>query len=270
MEKYKLFVCFQQYSRLFLRCSGLCHQHLTTLPCTRTGCCPESRAMSSWETGPTGARGWSWSRDTPSSSHLVRWHDLLKRPKEAAAVERRSEGEGLYPAWFTAWLCGFSLSLSLPLFFFFPSKLNWVPGWIHAVYTPEDALVFGGNILHSFNIPMQLTIHEIENSTKVRVSKNQNQICTNSSSSSKFRSKILMTRLLHMLRFILSSASPSTTRCAGTSWRGTCTAWPDAPTWNRSFIKSRLQRVSLPFEPLTRWLPQHFSSPLHFYRHSPF
>lgn len=42
-------------------------------------------------------------------------------------------------------------------------------GWIHAVYTPEDTLVFGGNILHSFNIPMQLTIHEIENRTKVGV-----------------------------------------------------------------------------------------------------
>lgn len=27
--------------------------------------------------------------------------------------------------------------------------------------------MFGGNILHSFNIPMQLTIHEIENRTKV-------------------------------------------------------------------------------------------------------
>uniref|UniRef100_A0A8C6PEV9 Lysine-specific demethylase 2B n=1 Tax=Nothobranchius furzeri TaxID=105023 RepID=A0A8C6PEV9_NOTFU len=45
--------------------------------------------------------------------------------------------------------------------FFIPS------GWIHAVYTPADTLVFGGNILHSFNIPMQFTIHEIENRTKV-------------------------------------------------------------------------------------------------------
>uniref|UniRef100_A0A8C6T7N9 Lysine-specific demethylase 2B n=1 Tax=Neogobius melanostomus TaxID=47308 RepID=A0A8C6T7N9_9GOBI len=45
--------------------------------------------------------------------------------------------------------------------FFIPS------GWIHAVYTPEDTLVFGGNILHSFNIPMQITIHEIESRTKV-------------------------------------------------------------------------------------------------------
>lgn len=31
--------------------------------------------------------------------------------------------------------------------------------------------MFGGNILHSFNIPMQLAIHEIENSTKVQASK---------------------------------------------------------------------------------------------------
>ena len=29
-------------------------------------------------------------------------------------------------------------------------------GWIHAVYTPLDSLVFGGNFLHSRNIPLQL------------------------------------------------------------------------------------------------------------------
>nr|XP_005989042.1 PREDICTED: lysine-specific demethylase 2B isoform X4 [Latimeria chalumnae] len=45
--------------------------------------------------------------------------------------------------------------------FFIPS------GWIHAVYTPVDSLVFGGNILHSFNIPMQLRIYEIEDRTRV-------------------------------------------------------------------------------------------------------
>ncbi|KAL4002845.1 JmjC domain hydroxylase family protein [Acanthocheilonema viteae] len=36
-------------------------------------------------------------------------------------------------------------------------------GWIHAVYTPEDSLVFGGNFLHSFSIPMQLRIIRSEN-----------------------------------------------------------------------------------------------------------
>lgn len=44
-----------------------------------------------------------------------------------------------------------------------------VPGWIHAVYTPVDTLVFGGNFLHSFNIPMQLHISNIEDRTRVSV-----------------------------------------------------------------------------------------------------
>lgn len=35
-------------------------------------------------------------------------------------------------------------------------------GWIHAVYTPLDSLVFGGNFLHSRNIPLQLNIYEME------------------------------------------------------------------------------------------------------------
>uniref|UniRef100_A0A1A8R0D0 Lysine (K)-specific demethylase 2Aa n=1 Tax=Nothobranchius pienaari TaxID=704102 RepID=A0A1A8R0D0_9TELE len=40
-------------------------------------------------------------------------------------------------------------------------------GWIHAVYTPVDSIVFGGNFLHSFNIPMQLNICSIEDRTRV-------------------------------------------------------------------------------------------------------
>jgi len=29
-------------------------------------------------------------------------------------------------------------------------------GWIHAVWTPIDSMVFGGNFLHSLCMPMQL------------------------------------------------------------------------------------------------------------------
>lgn len=39
-------------------------------------------------------------------------------------------------------------------------------GWIHAVYTPVDSLVFGGNFLHSLNIPTQLQIYDIEKKIK--------------------------------------------------------------------------------------------------------
>ncbi|KAH9376661.1 hypothetical protein HPB48_005872 [Haemaphysalis longicornis] len=42
-------------------------------------------------------------------------------------------------------------------------------GWIHAVYTPEDALVFGGNFLHSYGIEKQLQICQIEDATHVSV-----------------------------------------------------------------------------------------------------
>ncbi|KAF8644156.1 hypothetical protein AX16_008683 [Volvariella volvacea WC 439] len=40
-------------------------------------------------------------------------------------------------------------------------------GWIHAVYTPEDTLVFGGNFLHSYDVATQLRVCEIENATHV-------------------------------------------------------------------------------------------------------
>ncbi|CAJ0600990.1 unnamed protein product [Cylicocyclus nassatus] len=39
-------------------------------------------------------------------------------------------------------------------------------GWIHAVYTPKDSLVFGGNFLHALNVPMQLKIYEMEQRLK--------------------------------------------------------------------------------------------------------
>lgn len=45
--------------------------------------------------------------------------------------------------------------------FFIPS------GWIHAVFTPEDSLVFGGNFLHSFSVEKQLQVAHIEEVTRV-------------------------------------------------------------------------------------------------------
>ena len=41
-------------------------------------------------------------------------------------------------------------------------------GWIHAVYTPADSLVFGGNFLHSFGIEKQLKTAHLEDVTHVK------------------------------------------------------------------------------------------------------
>ncbi|CDK25117.1 unnamed protein product [Kuraishia capsulata CBS 1993] len=40
-------------------------------------------------------------------------------------------------------------------------------GWIHAVYTPVDSVVIGGNYLSSFSTETQLKVFEIEQATKV-------------------------------------------------------------------------------------------------------
>ncbi|OWZ77228.1 JmjC domain-containing histone demethylation protein 1 [Cryptococcus neoformans Bt85] len=40
-------------------------------------------------------------------------------------------------------------------------------GYIHAVYTPMDSIVFGGNFLHSYNVDIQLRLRQIEIDTKV-------------------------------------------------------------------------------------------------------
>ena len=34
------------------------------------------------------------------------------------------------------------------------------PGWVHAVYTPEDSLVFGGNFLHGFHTKTQIAVSQ--------------------------------------------------------------------------------------------------------------
>jgi hypothetical protein len=49
-----------------------------------------------------------------------------------------------------------------------PGETFLIPGgWIHAVYTPEDALVFGGNFLTTASILRQLQVFEIEDRTRV-------------------------------------------------------------------------------------------------------
>jgi len=50
----------------------------------------------------------------------------------------------------------------------YPGNTFFIPsGWIHAVYTPEDSLVFGGNYLHPFAIERQLKVAQIEETLKV-------------------------------------------------------------------------------------------------------
>ncbi|KAF2876358.1 hypothetical protein BDV95DRAFT_560548 [Massariosphaeria phaeospora] len=50
----------------------------------------------------------------------------------------------------------------------YPGDTMLIPsGWIHAVWTPEDSLVIGGNFLTRLHYGMQIRVLEIEKSTKV-------------------------------------------------------------------------------------------------------
>uniref|UniRef100_A0A8R1IAH0 JmjC domain-containing protein n=1 Tax=Caenorhabditis japonica TaxID=281687 RepID=A0A8R1IAH0_CAEJA len=49
-----------------------------------------------------------------------------------------------------------------------PGDTMLIPaGWIHAVYTPEDSLVFGGNFLHSLSCKMQIRVYQVENKLNI-------------------------------------------------------------------------------------------------------
>jgi hypothetical protein len=40
-------------------------------------------------------------------------------------------------------------------------------GWIHAVHTPVDTIVIGGNFIHGLNIARQLDVYALERRTGV-------------------------------------------------------------------------------------------------------
>lgn len=56
---------------------------------------------------------------------------------------------------------GFKINLHQGDLFIIPS------GWIHSVYTPDDAVIIGGNYLTLRDIPMHLKVYNIEKSTNV-------------------------------------------------------------------------------------------------------
>ena len=50
----------------------------------------------------------------------------------------------------------------------YPGDTMLIPsGWIHAVWTPENSLVIGGNFLTKMHYSMQITVNEIEKATNV-------------------------------------------------------------------------------------------------------
>ncbi|KAJ3517785.1 hypothetical protein NLJ89_g275 [Agrocybe chaxingu] len=116
------------------------------------------------------AKAWTdWHIDFAGSSVYYHIHHGAKvfyfirpTPANLAAYEKWSGSELQYQTWLGD-MCDevFKVELSAGNTMIIPT------GWIHAVYTPVDTLVFGGNFLHSYEVATQLRVREIEVATQV-------------------------------------------------------------------------------------------------------
>eukprot|EP00005_Dracoamoeba_jomungandri_P005381 CAMPEP_0174257502 /NCGR_PEP_ID=MMETSP0439-20130205/6622_1 /TAXON_ID=0 /ORGANISM="Stereomyxa ramosa, Strain Chinc5" /LENGTH=510 /DNA_ID=CAMNT_0015340603 /DNA_START=254 /DNA_END=1786 /DNA_ORIENTATION=- len=100
------------------------------------------------------------------------WYHVLRGQKEFFLIRPTEENLRAYERWLTS-------PVQDTQFFgdFVDScyKLTINPGntllipscWIHAVYTPVDSLVFGGNFLHGMSMVDQFKIYQLENRVKI-------------------------------------------------------------------------------------------------------
>ncbi|GAA6040064.1 hypothetical protein JCM8097_004762 [Rhodosporidiobolus ruineniae] len=116
-------------------------------------------------------RCWTdWHIDFAGSSvfyHILRggktFYFIRPTPANLAAYERWSGSTERQEQHWLGDACDVVYKMELK-----PGNTAFIPtGWIHAVYTPADSLVIGGNFLHSLNIPTQLRVYQIELATKV-------------------------------------------------------------------------------------------------------
>ncbi|KAJ3526806.1 hypothetical protein NM688_g8215 [Phlebia brevispora] len=115
-------------------------------------------------------KAWTdWHIDFAGSSvyyHILHgqkvFYFIRPTPANLAAYERWSGTEMQNHSWLGD-LCDevFKIELEAGNTMIIPT------GWIHAVYTPVDTLVFGGNFVHSYNVATQLKVRDIEIATHV-------------------------------------------------------------------------------------------------------
>jgi len=104
------------------------------------------------------------------------WYHVASGSKEFVLIKPTAENLHIYEQW----LCRkdqsvvflpeliedksqiIKLKLQEDQTFFIPS------GWVHAVYTPDDSLVFGGNFLHGLDMQHQLNSNSIEVRARVK------------------------------------------------------------------------------------------------------
>ncbi|TKR68166.1 hypothetical protein L596_024184 [Steinernema carpocapsae] len=99
------------------------------------------------------------------------WYHILKGKKVFWLIEPTEENIFLYEEWALAGhqcFLGETINSKCTQVTLTPGQTFMIPsGWIHAVYTPENSLVFGGNFMHNFSVGMQMRIRKAEAKLKV-------------------------------------------------------------------------------------------------------
>ncbi|GEQ68181.1 hypothetical protein JCM33374_g1848 [Metschnikowia sp. JCM 33374] len=95
----------------------------------------------------------------PTPENLMLYESWCHEPQQNfiwfAEYTKRIGGKKIKPS------TGFKVNLTQGDLFIIPS------GWIHSVYTPDDAVIIGGNYLTLRDLPMHTTIYDIEKRTRV-------------------------------------------------------------------------------------------------------
>ncbi|KAF5365765.1 hypothetical protein D9758_003174 [Tetrapyrgos nigripes] len=152
-----------------------------------------------------------WHIDFAGSSvyyHIVSgskvFYFIKPTPANLAAYERWSGTEVQNHTWLGDMVDGDVLKVTLV-----GGNTMIIPtGWIHAVYTPVDTLVFGGNFLHSYNVATQLRVREIEIKThvpkKFRFPHFSKQVVLDLKTSGVSFPQRVLTSLNHLVDFLMS------------------------------------------------------------------
>lgn len=110
------------------------------------------------------------------------WYHVYKGEKHFFLVEPDEHNFRLFEEWLNAYRAGTNTAFfgdvstnNVRIYFRFqvvekcavvkmePGHTLILPsGWIHAVYTPVDSLVYGGNFLFEYSIPMQIQVKDYE------------------------------------------------------------------------------------------------------------
>lgn len=101
------------------------------------------------------------------------WYHVLEGKKEFLLIDPTEQHLRIYEEWLCqpnqslVWFCDMIQEPPIKILLEEGQTLIIPTGWIHAVYTPQDSLVFGGNFLHGLEIKKQLSINSLETRTRV-------------------------------------------------------------------------------------------------------